>query len=48
MTETKVDELLQLFFNMTLASINVRVTNERMEDDLLEALDTKNIQNDIF
>ena len=48
MTEKKADELLQLFFNMTLASLNSILTNEQMRGDLLRALDIKNIQNDIF
>ena len=46
-TEQKTDELLQLFFNITLASINSILTNDTMRDDLLRALDIKDIQDDI-
>ena len=48
MTEHKANELLQLFFNMTLASLNSILTNKQMRGDLLRALDIKNIQEDIF
>ena len=47
MTEKKADEMLQLFFNITLASINSILTNDTMRDDLLRALDIKDIQDDL-
>ena len=46
-TEQKGNELMNLLFNVTLASVNAILSNNTMRNDLMNALEITELQNDI-